>query len=141
MAESADAPYSHAPDATGPDAAEARGWIGGRLEDMAGTSVGKIESFHVDEQTSRPEWLVVRAGRFGHHGLVPAREAVGAAGRVWVPYSRDVIKRAPKVDTRAPLTREAELELLEHYGVHGEIGRAAELSQHGFEAITASPAP
>src|SRR4051794_28715762 len=122
MAESPDAPSSAAPDAAGPDAAEARGWIGGRLEDMAGTSVGKIESFHVDEQTGRPEWLVVRASRFGQHALVPAREAVEAAGRVWVPYSRDVIKRAPKVDTRAPLTREAELELLEHYGVHGEVG-------------------
>jgi hypothetical protein len=140
MAESADAPTSAAPDAAGPDAAEARGWIGGRLDDIAGASVGKIESFHVDEATGRPEWLAVRTGRFGHHALVPAREAVGAVGRVWVPYSRDLIKRAPKVNTRGPLTREAELELLEHYGVQGEIGRAAELSQHGFEAITASPA-
>jgi hypothetical protein len=124
----------------GPDATEARDWVGSRLEDIAGTAVGKVEGFFADGETGRPEWLVIRVGRFGQHGLVPARDAVGIAGRVWVPYSRDSIKRAPKTGTKAPLTREAELELLKHSGAGGDAGRTAELSGRGFEAITASPA-
>jgi hypothetical protein len=37
------------------------------------------------------------------------------------------------------MNRETELELLKHFGVGGEFGRAAELNARGFEAITASP--
>jgi PRC-barrel domain protein len=128
------------PEDQSPDAVEAQTWIGARLDDLAGTAVGKIDAFFVDEDSGRPEWLVVRLGRFGQHGLVPAREAVGVAGRVWVPYPREAIKAAPKAGTKAPLTREAELELLKHFGAGGNAGRTAELSARGFEAITASPA-
>jgi hypothetical protein len=125
--------------AVGPDAAEVRSWIGNRLDVLGGSSVARIDGFFVDEETGRPEWLIVRLGRFGQHTLVPAREAVGASGKVWVPYSRDIIKGSPRTNTKVPLTREAELELLKHFGVTGNVGRAAELNARGFEAITASP--
>jgi hypothetical protein len=124
----------------GPDASEVREWIGGRLDVLGGSSVARVDGFFVDEESGRPEWLVVRLGRFGQHVLIPAREAVHAAGKVWVPYSRDAVKGAPRVNTKAPLTREAELELLKYYGAGGNAGRAAELNARGFEAITASPA-
>jgi hypothetical protein len=141
MVESVNPPSSPTPEAVGPDAAEVRQWIGSRLDDIGGSNVAKIETFYVDSETERPEWLVVRPGRFGHHVLVPAREAVGAVGRVWAPYSRETIKQAPKVNTKAPLTRETELELLKHFGIPEGVGRAAELAARGgFEAITASPA-
>jgi hypothetical protein len=125
---------------TGPDAAEARGWIGARLDEIGGAAVAKIEGLFADPETGRPEWLVVRLGRFGQRGLVPAREAVGVGGRVWVPYSREAIKGASSANTKTPLTREAELELLKHFGAEGDAGRAAELRDRGFEAITAGPA-
>jgi hypothetical protein len=138
MAESFDAA---APAATrpGPEAAEVRGWVGSRLDEIRGSSVAKIEGFYVDEESGAPEWLVVRFSRFGHHALVPARDAVEAGGQVWVPYSRELIKRAPRANPKSPLNRETELELLDHYGVAGGVGRAAELSTRGFEARTASP--
>jgi hypothetical protein len=138
MAESADTASTAT--AAGPDAAEVWGWLGSRLDELGGVSVEKIDGFYVDERTGRPEWLVVRPGRFGHHSLVPAREAVEAAGHIWVPYARDVIKRAPRTNTKSPLNRETELDLLRHYGIAGGAGRAAELSTRGFEAITARPA-
>jgi hypothetical protein len=72
--------------------------------------------------------------------LCRAREAVGVPGRVWVPYARETIKTARKAGAKSPLTREAELELLKHFGAGGNAGRAAELSARGSEAITASPA-
>ena len=128
------------PEDSSPDAAEAQGWIGSRLDEIGGAAVGKIDGFFVDTDTRRPEWLVVRLGRFGQQGLVPAREAVGVAGRVWVPYARETIKAAPKAGTKGPLTGEAELELLKHYGAGEDVGRTAELNARGFEAVTASPA-
>ena len=128
------------PEDSSPDAAEAMRWIGSRLDEIGGAAVGKIDGFFVDEETGRPEWLVVRIGRFGHQGLVPAREAVGVSGRVWVPYGRETIKAAPRTTTKAPLTRDAEIELLKHFGAGGDVGRTAELNARGFEAVTASPA-
>ena len=128
------------PEHQGPDAAEAQTWIGWRLDELGGAAVGKVDGFFVDEETGRPEWLVVRLGHFGQQGLVPAREAVGVPGRVWVPYAREAIKAARRAGAKSPLTREAELELLKHFGAGGNAGRAAELSARGFEAITASPA-
>jgi hypothetical protein len=124
----------------GPELSDVRDWIGGRLDVLGGSSVARVDGFFVDAETGRPEWLVVRLGRFGQHVLIPAREAVHAAGKVWVPYSREAVKGAPRANTKAPLTREAELELLKHYGAAGDAGRAAELNARGFEAITASPA-
>ena len=125
---------------TGPDADEVRGWIGDRVDVLGGSSVARVDGFFVDAETGRPEWLVVRLGRFGQPTLVPARDAVGAAGKVWVPYSRETLKSAPRRKAKDPLTREAELELLKHFGAAGDAGRAAELGTRGFEAVTASPA-
>jgi|SRR5215218_2706216 len=135
----ADAASTAAP-ATGPDADEVRGWVGARLDVLGGTSVARIDGFYTDSETGRPEWLVVRLGRFGQPTLVPARDAVGAAGKVWVPYSRETVKSAPRRKAKGPLTRETELELLNHFGVAGDAGRAAELNARGFDAATASPA-
>ena len=63
------------------------------------------------------EWLLARMGRFGHYCLVPGRDAVSANGRVWVPYTRDQIRRAPRVEPNAPLDNESEQTVLSHYGL------------------------
>ena len=115
-------------------------WIGWRLDDLSGAAIGKVEGAYVDAETGRPEWLVVRLGRFGQRGLVPAREAVGGVGRVWVPYARDLIRNTPKVDGKSPIVCEWERSLLAYFGIAGEIGRAAELTERDPETITARPA-
>ena len=121
--------------------AEAQGWQGFKLDDVGGSTVGKIESVYVDEESGEPEWLLSRMGRFGHHCLVPARDAVGAAGHVWVPYSRDQIRKAPRMEPGKPLEREAEEALLEHYGVGtSAVGRGADLAKRDPKAVTARAA-
>jgi hypothetical protein len=57
-----------------------------------------------------------------------------------VPYSRDQIRRAPRVEPNAPLTAGTEAELLAHYGIAVGAGRAAELEQLGDGAVSARPA-
>src|SRR5919198_843914 len=91
-----------------PELSEVLAWVGQKLDDMHGSAVGRIDGAYVDEQTARPEWLLVRMGRFGQHTLVPGRDAVAGAGRVWIPYVRDVIRRAPRIKSGSPLAKEQE---------------------------------
>jgi hypothetical protein len=123
-----------------PSAADVAAWSGHRLDDVGGANVGKVEGAYLDADGGHVEWLLVRMGRFGHHGLIPARDAVGGVGRVWVPYSRDQIRRAPRIEPKTSLTKEGEIELLEHYGVGGDVGRAAEIRDAESDAVTARPA-
>jgi PRC-barrel domain len=117
-----------------------RAWAGHRLGEIDGDGVGKVEGLFVDEQTGKPEWVLARTGRFGHHALVPARDAVEGVGRVWVPYTRDQIQGAPKVSPGKPLGRDTERELLEHYGIAADARRFAELDKRPADAVTAKPA-
>ena len=90
---------------------------GHRLDEMGGAQVGKIEGRIVSDAHGGMEWLLARMGRFGHYCLVPGRDAVVANGRVWVPYTRDQIRRAPRVDPGKQLDPEAEAAMLDHYGL------------------------
>ena len=123
-----------------PTLEEASTWAGFRLDDMSGSGVGKVDGVYVDSESERPEWLLSRMGRFGHHCLVPARDAVAGVGRVWVPYTREQIRKAPKIEPKAGLTCAREKELLAHYGIGAEAGRAAEIAGRNDEAVTTRPA-
>jgi len=119
-----------------PAAEEILGWVGARLDDMGGAGVGKVEGLYVDAQTGESVWLLVRVGRLGRHSLVPARDAVVGGGHVWVPYTREVLRGAPRIDPGEPLDADRERELSGHYGT----ARAAELSSRRFGAPTTRPA-
>jgi hypothetical protein len=125
---------------TRPSLEEVVGWAGHKLDDIGGGNVGKVEGTYVDAESGRPEWLLSRMGRFGHYCLVPARDAVAGVGHVWVPYTRDQIRRAPKIEPKSGLTREREGELLAFYGVGGEAGRAADIASRDPQEVTAKPA-
>jgi hypothetical protein len=114
-----------------------RGWSGFGLDEIAGAAVGKVAGVFVDGDRGEPVWLLVRMGRFGHHTVVPAQDAVAGVGRVWVPYARDRIRRAPKVSPSEPLTAEAERELLDHYGAAADDGRAADIAERDATDVTA----
>lgn len=90
-------------------------WDGYALDDLKGVGVGRIEALVSGEHEGG--WLLARMGRFGHHTAVPARDAVEGVERVWVPYSRDLIRHAPKVDAFETLDPMMERELLAHYGL------------------------
>ena len=105
--------------AEAPETALANGAVsldGHKLDEMGGAQVGRIEGTKTGTNAG-VEWLVARMGRFGHYSLVPGRDAVVANGRVWVPYTRDQIRRAPRVEPKAPLDGELEQAVLRHYGL------------------------
>jgi hypothetical protein len=120
-------------------AAAMKAWTGYRLDEIGGGNVGKIEGVFVDADSGEPEWIVARMGRFGHYTLIPGRDAVEGVKHVWVPYTRDQIRAAPKVDPRSGLTAGGERELLSHYGIMADAGRAAEIAGRDADDVTAKP--
>jgi len=113
-------------DAAPPRAAEARGWRGWRIDDVDGERVGSVEAVYVDAATGEGAWLLARLGRLRRRRTaLPLGDAVGAAGRVWVPYERALIRAAPAIEQGAELSRELELALCTHFGIPDGSGRAA----------------
>jgi hypothetical protein len=109
---------------TAPSASEARAWIGNRVEDVYGAGVGRVEDV-ITGPDGRPTWLIVREGRFNTHEVaIPFEGAVGSAGHVWVPYSKDAIKSAPALTSNTAIEGPLEEALREHYGA-GAGGRFA----------------
>jgi sporulation protein YlmC with PRC-barrel domain len=110
-----------------PSLNEALGWIGSRVDDIYGASVGRLEDVWIDPGTGAPRWLLVKEGRFGGRStLVPFNDATAGAGHVWVPYERDVVRNAPQIEPGVPLTQQVEATLRNHYAAN-----AAAAVSHG----------
>ncbi len=122
-----------------PSREEVRAWLGHRVDEIAGSSVGRTQGLFVDCETGDPAWLTVRLGRFGKLIAVPAADCAGGAGHVWVPYSRDALRAAPVVDPAKSLTRDQELAICAHFGIPVELGRARQVSARPVGAVTAKP--
>jgi hypothetical protein len=122
-----------------PTADEVRSWSGFRLDELNGAPAGWVDGAYVDAEKGAVKWLLIRRGRLGSHCLVPARDAVGAAEHVWVPWDRGAIRSAHEVKGGEPLTVGAELELCDHYGIGGDAGRPAELAGRPRNAISSRP--
>jgi len=98
---------------------EALRWIGSRVDDIYGASVGRLEDVWIDPGTGVPRWLLVKEGRFGGRTtLIPFGDATAGAGHVWVPYEKEIVSNAPEIEPGAPLTQHVEAALRSHYATH-----------------------
>ena len=120
-----------------PDLNEALAWTGYRVDDVYGARVGTVQDVYVDHETDRPCWLLVKMGRFSDaHALLPVNDAVAGAGHIWVPYEKDMIRRAPQSAPGMPLSQERETALCTHYGVMSS--RGAEIAEIPASVLTAA---
>ena len=120
-----------------PSLNEALGWIGSRVDDVYGASVGRLEDVWIDPGTGVPRWLLVKEGRFGGRStLVPFSDATAGAGHVWVPYERDVVREAPQIKPGVPLTQQVEATLRNHYAANAAaaVGHGSQPSTHAGSA-------
>src|SRR3712207_4362291 len=124
-----------------PTAEEVREWIGFRLDDMGGASVGTVKTVFCDTDGGDPAWVIAKLGRFGKTVAIPFRDCAAGAGHIWVPYGRDELRNAPGVDALNPLTREQELAVAEHYGISERVGRGAEVADRPEGEVTAEAVP
>lgn len=90
-------------------------WIGGALVDESDRRLGTIEEIYFDGQTGRPQWLVVRLGRFARRAFVPLTGAKRIPEGIMTPYRRHVIVAAPKIAPDENIGEQQTHALYSHY--------------------------
>jgi uncharacterized protein (TIGR02271 family) len=101
-----------------PDIDTARGWQGRTLVDRDGDRIGTIDAIYLDDPTGEPEWALVNTGLFGtKSSFVPLAQATEAGDDVRVPYDKQLVKDAPRVDPDQHLSEAEERQLWRHYGL------------------------
>lgn len=67
--------------------------------DSSGQKVGGVGQVFLDQQTDEPAWVTVKTGLFGtHESFMPLQGAQISAEKIIVPFSKDIIVEAPKID-------------------------------------------
>jgi uncharacterized protein (TIGR02271 family) len=102
--------------------------------DPDGNKIGTLGQLYLDDQTDAPNWATVKTGLFGlSETFVPLTEAVTDGDSIRVPYTKDQIKDAPRVDQDEHLSEADEDRLYQHYGLAG-----AESFNTGYAGTTGS---
>lgn len=124
-----------------PSVAEAMGWLGAEVADLAGDPIGQVQGIFIDTDSGEPAWLVARLGRRRRARVVavPFANCAGAPFGVWVAQEGEAIRSAPVVDPTRPLRREHELTICAHFGIGEKVGRAAAVGRREEGGITATP--
>ena len=86
-----------------------------------GDKIGSIGQVYADDDNGHPTWVTVRTGLFGtSESFVPLEGARSEGSNIVVPYTKDQVKDAPRVDTDAHLEPSEEDRLYAHYGLGGQ---------------------
>jgi uncharacterized protein (TIGR02271 family) len=100
-----------------------RSWEGRTMVGPDGAKIGTVESIYLDDQTGQPEWALVNTGLFGtKSSFVPLAQAADTGDGVQVPYDKQLVKDAPRVDADQHLSEREEQELWRHYGMDYSAG-------------------
>ena len=93
-------------------------WRGRNVVDQEGTKVGTLEEIYLDQDTGRPEWLLIHTGLFGtKSSFAPLAGAHLDGDDVRIGYSKQEVKAAPSVEADHDLSREEEARLYAHYAL------------------------
>ncbi|MCR2814114.1 PRC-barrel domain-containing protein [Microbacterium sp. zg.Y1090] len=92
--------------------------VGRHVVDTDGDKVGTVGQVYVDPTTGTPNWMTVKTGLFGtSESFVPLEQAEEVDGGVRIPYGKDAVKHAPRIDSDAELTHREEEELYAYYAL------------------------
>jgi uncharacterized protein (TIGR02271 family) len=106
-----------------PDIDIVRSWQGATMVDRDGDRVGTIEDIYADDRTGQPEWALVNTGLFGTRStFVPLAQANPSGDDVQVPYQKQLVKDAPRIDPDQHLSEAEEQQLWRHYGLDYDAG-------------------
>jgi uncharacterized protein (TIGR02271 family) len=113
-----------------PDIDTVRGWQGRTMVDGGGDRIGRIEGIYADDQSGEPEWALVNTGLFGTKStFVPIVQASERNGDVQVPYDKQLVKDAPRIEADQHLSEAEEQQLWRHYGLDYGAGQAGTAAQ------------
>ena len=106
------------------------------LYDSHGDKIGKIDEIYLDRESNEPEWALVNTGLFGNRSsFVPLAQASGSGDQVQVPYDKQQVKDAPRVDTDQHLSEAEEQELWRHYGLDYDSGYTTDTADRDRDDI------
>jgi uncharacterized protein (TIGR02271 family) len=101
-----------------PDIDTVAAWRGKTMVDRDGDRIGSIGDIYADDQTGQPDWALVDTGLFGgRSSFVPIGQARPVGDDVQVPYQKQQVKDAPRVEADRHLSVAEEQELWRHYGL------------------------
>jgi uncharacterized protein (TIGR02271 family) len=101
-----------------PDLDTVRSWEARTMVDRDGTRIGPIQAIYLDDRTGEPEWALVNTGLFGTKAsFVPLAQATQTDDDVRVPYDKQLVKDAPRIDPDQHLSEAQERQLWRHYGL------------------------
>ncbi|MFD6338729.1 DUF2382 domain-containing protein [Streptomyces sp. NPDC088147] len=88
------------------------------IYDKDGDKIGNVGQVYVGDRSGRPEWVTVKTGLFGmKESLVPLSGARRAGEDIHVPYAKETVKEAPRLDADEHLDPSQEKQLYKHYGL------------------------
>lgn len=99
-----------------------------------GGKIGSIGQAYADDAGGQPSWITVKTGLFGmSESFVPLEGARIDGDDIVVPYSKDQIKDAPRVDVEGHLEPSEEDRLYEHYELTGRPRTYTEAVTDGYD--------
>jgi uncharacterized protein (TIGR02271 family) len=110
-------------------------WRGMEAVDSDGDKIGKVEDIYLDRQSGEPEWVAIKGGLFGSKtSFAPIRDASVSGDAVRLPFDKEQVKDAPKVEADGELSPEEEQQLYAHYGRsdYGDWNESSEDRTEGF---------
>ena len=111
----------------------------GNVLSTDGDKIGSIGQVYADDDNGQPTWVTAKTGLFGtSESFVPLDGARVEGSDIVVPYTKDQVKDAPRVDTDGHLDPAEEDRLYAHYGLSGG-GRTYTDATAGRDRTTATP--
>jgi len=101
-----------------PTIEDVKTWRGNAAVGPDANKLGTVEDIYLDQETGEPEWVALKTGMFGGKlSFAPLAEARLDGDTVVLPYEKEQIKSAPRVEADGELSQEEEAELYRHYGL------------------------
>jgi uncharacterized protein (TIGR02271 family) len=112
----------------------------GVVLDESGDKIGKVGQVYLDDNSGEPEWVTVNTGWFGtSESFVPLQQASVQGSEVRVPFSKDKVKDAPRLDADEHISPQQEQELYRYYGVSHDAGTRGHSDVDTAGTTTGSP--
>ena len=113
------------------------------MVDLDGTGIGPIQAIYLDDRTGGGRVGLVTTGLFGTKAsFVPLAQATQTDGDVWVPYDKQLVKDAPRIDPDQHLSEAQERQLWRHYDLdYDRPTRRRATGRHGRDRTPRAQQP
>ena len=111
----------------------------GEVRSTTGEKIGSVGQIYLDDESGEPNWVTVKTGLFGtQESFVPLAQADASGADVIVPYDKETVKGAPRLDAGGSLTPAEEKRLYSYYFSADTVGVGQD-TDRGDEAGSSGP--